>query len=84
MESAPVSLAEAPSSARSTSALPPESRACPRASRGAAPVAFMEAELDRAREDEAELERIYLEGAEHELAFWDALWAGPSRAEAPR
>lgn len=38
-----------------------------------AAVAFMEAELDRVEEDETTLERVYLEGARHELAFWDQL-----------
>ena len=37
-------------------------------------VAFMEAELDALIGDEAELERIYLEGARYELAFWDAVY----------
>ncbi len=35
-------------------------------------VAFMQAELDAAPGDEAELETAYAAGAAHELAFWDA------------
>lgn len=41
-------------------------------------VAFMEAELAAAEEDAAALRAAYLEGARHELAFWDQLWHGPA------
>lgn len=39
-------------------------------------VAFFEAELSSAEGDEAVLAAIYAAGAQHELAFWDALASG--------
>jgi len=43
-------------------------------------VAFMSAELDAADGDEGALAAAYAAGCAHELAFWDALWSGPSGA----
>ena len=40
-------------------------------------VAWMEAELDGVVGDVVDIERVYRQGAQHELAFWDQLWHGP-------
>ncbi|HAN32830.1 MAG TPA: transcriptional regulator [Myxococcales bacterium] len=39
-------------------------------------VQWMERQLDELDEDDEELLMIYRKGAEHELAFWQQLWAG--------
>ncbi|HJL04680.1 MAG TPA: hypothetical protein RMH85_14355 [Polyangiaceae bacterium LLY-WYZ-15_(1-7)] len=39
-------------------------------------VAWMEGELERHVADLSLVEATYAAGAQHELAFWDALWAG--------
>ena len=39
-------------------------------------VAWMEQELDMAKDDDAALSSTYQAGAQHELSFWEQLWSG--------